>query len=75
MKSEIVGLKFQIKSIELNDLFHNKMIDAKDFLSKIMIKFDSKKDHVKEQLSDFEDDIEIAFEHFKSAVKSLRKSI
>ncbi|MBK6988186.1 MAG: hypothetical protein IPH33_08060 [Bacteroidetes bacterium] len=75
LKSEIVGLKFQIKSIELNDLFHKKMIDAKDCLSKIMIKFDSKKDHVKEQLSDFEDDIEIAFEHFKSAVKSLRKSI
>lgn len=74
LKSEILSLKAQVKGIEINDMFHNEMKHAKEKFSKVMIRIDSRADQVKENLSDFNDEMEKVYTHLKSAVKSLAKS-
>jgi HAMP domain-containing protein len=70
LKLEIIRLKFILKKFMVKDSFREKMKDARRNVSRLTDQASSKWKAGSEKLTDFKDEIQLAYKHLRKAIES-----
>jgi hypothetical protein len=71
IKMEILWLKFTLKKIDVKNEFTTNMHKAKDYIAHIKRSVDEKVGDTRERYEDFRDEIHLAYDHFRKALRGL----
>ncbi len=71
IKLEILQLKFGLKKMEIKDEFRDRMDDARKYVDKIRERVKEGMITGKDKYEDFREEIQLAYKHFRKALKEL----
>lgn len=70
LKLEIIRLKFVLKKFSIKDSFREQMKEAKHKVTKLTDQVNAKLEAGNNKLSDFKDEIHLAYKHLRKAIES-----